>query len=77
MIASTASPYKFCGSVLRALGFEPETDGVELISLLSEKTGIVPPEPLLRLKAAKERFNMSVGREHVNEAVIRMLGIDC
>lgn len=56
VVVSTASPFKFCSSVLEALGEHPQGDGVELIDRLAELTGVTPPPQLVALGNAKERF---------------------
>ena len=60
VIASTASPYKFCDSVLEALGDESGAQGLALIDALHEASGVTPPRPLLELKNNKRRFDLSV-----------------
>ena len=39
VVVSTASPYKFCDSVLRALGVETDAPGTELIGRLGAGYG--------------------------------------
>lgn len=57
ILCSTASPFKFCEDVLRAIDVHPNYSGVGLISLLSEKTGIQPPKPLAHLGEKTVRFS--------------------
>ena len=46
VFVSTASPYKFCDHVLRAIGETPAGDGVELLDQLHDVTGVaIPPAP--------------------------------
>lgn len=69
VIASTASPYKFCDSVLEALGEKTDEDGVELIEKLSALTGTHAPRPLAELKNKTPRFNQSTNREEMKRVV--------
>ncbi len=74
IIASTASPYKFTGSVLKAIsdGGIP-ADDFEQVELLARLSGTTPPASLLELKEKKVRFDGSVSREEMVEQVLRML----
>ena len=56
VVASTASPFKFCGSVLPALGEEVTDDDFAMLERLSEVSGLSVPERLARLKDRQERF---------------------
>ncbi len=57
LVVSTASPYKFCGAVLNALGVDaPDGEGVQLIEKLHEVTGVNPPLQLTALGRIPERF---------------------
>ncbi len=57
LVVSTASPYKFCGAVLEALGNDaPDGAGVELIGRLRDVTGVTPPPQLEALGNMPERF---------------------
>ncbi len=68
VVVSTASPYKFCGSVLTAVGaaYAPEDD---LIEKLAELTGVEPPRALAELKYAVERFTDVISSGEMDEAV--------
>ena len=57
VVVSTASPFKFCDSVLSALGDESKLCGTELIEKLSEVTGRKVPYPLAGLDKREKRFN--------------------
>lgn len=74
IIASTASPYKFTGSVLKAITKDPipEDDFVQ-VELLAKLSGTTPPASLLALKDKKVRFTGSVQKEEMVEQVLRML----
>lgn len=74
IVASTASPYKFCDSVLSALGEDTRMkSGLELIDRLSEVTGTEPPRPLLELRSKPVRFDRSVRKEDMIKVVEDML----
>lgn len=74
IIASTASPYKFTGSVLKAITKDsiPEDDFAQ-VELLAKLSGTTPPASLLALKDKKVRFTGSVQKEEMVEQVLRML----
>ena len=57
VVVSTASPFKFCDSVLSALGDESKLCGTELIEKLSEVTDRKVPYPLAGLDKREKRFN--------------------
>ena len=73
-MVSTASPYKFCGAVLEALGGGSDGSGVELIDRLCEKTGTTVPEPLAALKGKQPRFTQCVDKQKMLEAVRSFIG---
>ncbi|MBR7081682.1 MAG: threonine synthase [Oscillospiraceae bacterium] len=56
VVVSTASAYKFCGSVLEALGESADMDGLALIDRLEQVTGTEAPAPLKSLKNKTVRF---------------------
>ena len=56
VFVSTASPYKFCDHVLRAIGETPRGDGVELLDQLHEATGVAIPRRLAALRGKARRF---------------------
>jgi threonine synthase len=60
VVVSTASPYKFCDSVLDALGRVPDAAGADLVGALVEVSGVPAPEPIAALKDGRERFTRSV-----------------
>lgn len=74
VVVSTASPFKFCDSVLSALGEDSNAKGTELIERLSEKTGIDAPKPLAELDKRERRFSVSVEKEEMKKAVSDFLG---
>lgn len=75
VVVSTASPYKFCDNVLKAIGMPAEESGTKLIETLSEVTGSAVPKPLFGLDKREKRFNMVVETEAMPAAVLKMLNI--
>ncbi len=73
VVVSTASPYKFCGSVLEALGKPVSGTGPELIFTLERETGVSAPAPLRALRSKVPRFNGSVGKEELMSQVRHFL----
>ena len=76
VVASTASPFKFCDNVLGALGALGETnlrDGLDILDQLSEKTGQPVPAPLAGLRGKQPRFQRTEEKEHMVDAVLDML----
>ncbi|MDO5548748.1 MAG: threonine synthase [Eubacteriales bacterium] len=65
VIASTASPYKFCQSVIGALGGTAATDGTELLDQLHEMTGTEIPAPLAALRGKQPRFDLVIDKEEI------------
>ncbi len=73
VVVSTASPFKFCSSVLEALGIEPQTSGASLIGEMEELLLAKAPKGLSGLKDAAVRFNWVIGKENMLEVVDKML----
>ena len=73
VVASTASPFKFCGSVLGALGETEVASGLDALDQLSEKTGLPAPGALAGLRSKTVRFNTTVEKDHMVDAVLSML----
>ena len=73
-VVSTASPYKFCGAVLEAIGGEARGSGVELIDRLAERSGAMVPAPLAALKGKRPRFTQCIEKQEMLEAVRRFIG---
>ncbi len=79
VVVSTASPFKFCDSVLKALqehnahGDNSEIRGVDLIDRLEEITGVKAPAPLKSLRGKTVRFKESVGCDDMRAYVDRFL----
>ena len=74
VFASTASPYKFCDSVLEAIGDLPVDDSVERIEQMWKKTGVPAPARLAGLKGKKPRFFDVTEKEDMTDHVLRFLG---
>jgi threonine synthase len=75
VVVSTASPYKFCDSVLSALGEAAEGSGTELINRLSQVTKTPVPQPLKGLDKREVRFNKTVDKEAMTAAVLESLNL--
>ncbi len=69
VVASTASPFKFCGSVLDALGEREHAAGTAILDQLSEKTGVKVPKPLAQLKDKTVRFTDCVEKDKMLDEV--------
>ena len=72
VVASTASPFKFCDNVLGALGETNLRDGLDILDQLSEKTGQPVPAPLAGLRGKQPRFQRTEEKEHMVDAVLDM-----
>ena len=70
---STASPFKFCDSVLDALGVQQRLDGIEILDQLSSRTGVPVPMPLARLKNRQRRFSGVVEKSGMRDCVLDFL----
>jgi threonine synthase len=75
VIVSTASAFKFCDSVLAALGRPSGAEGAELIERLGAETGAPVPAPLAGLDKRRVRFTETVEKTEMTGAVLRMLGL--
>ncbi len=73
VVASTASAFKFCASVLPALGVTELKAGTEILSQLSERTGQPAPAPLALLSGKAVRFTVSTDKERMEQAVMELL----
>lgn len=74
VIASTASPFKFCDNVLTALGVTEQAQGLDLLDQLSKVTGQPVPAPLAALRTKTPRFSQVVEKEgQMVDAVQEML----
>jgi len=73
ILVSTANPYKFPDSVLKALGSETDTDDFRNIDILESLTGTKAPESLSELRQAKTRHSMTVEKDRMAEAMYKVL----
>lgn len=75
VIDSTASPYKFSSSVLKAvLGTSlPELDEFDVVDKLNEVTDVQIPRPLASLKDKKVRFTEVCNKEDMSQMVFSLL----
>lgn len=69
VVVSTASPYKFCDSVIDALGENGAASGTELIRRLSVLTGTRIPAPLDGLDKREKRFDLVVDKQDMRKTV--------
>lgn len=73
IVVSTASPFKFCDSVLGALGVKEFAVGTDILDQLENLTGVSTPAPLAALKSKTVRFQDNVTKEHMVDKVMEML----
>ncbi len=73
IVASTASPFKFCSSVLEALGETGIASGLDALDQLTAKTGQPAPAPLAGLRDKAVRFTRVVEKDHMVDAVLSLL----
>jgi threonine synthase len=76
IIASTASPFKFNSSVVKAILSPDEIkdkDEFELLELLSAKTGLAIPNGLKGLKEKNIRHKINCEKEQMDELVLSLL----
>ncbi len=73
VVLSTASPYKFCGSVLGAMGVTELREGTGILGQLEEKTRTTAPAPLKALDGKTVRFTRETEKEQMPEVVLEML----
>ena len=73
VIVSTASPFKFGGTVLEALGVVTNEQGPALMEELTAFTGVAAPKPLAALVGKPVRFEEWVEIPAMEDAVSRFL----
>ena len=73
IVVSTASPFKFCQSVLEALGETKLASGTDIIAQLAEKTGKTAPAPLAGLAGKAVRFTDVTGKDEMESKVTEFL----
>ncbi|MBR1761419.1 MAG: threonine synthase [Schwartzia sp.] len=70
VVVSTASPYKFSGSVLEALGGDATGEPFALLASLEQKSGMTAPKGLAALKDAQTLHEGSCEKEKMRDAVL-------
>ena len=73
VFVSTASPFKFCDSVLHSLGVQEVREGIGALDQLAEVSGRPAPAPLAGLRDKAVRFDGSVDKEQMMDVVLDML----
>lgn len=75
VVASTASPFKFCDAVLDALGVSEadKASGTALLDQLEQVTGVKAPQPLATLKDKTVRFDSWAEKEQMKSVVTDFL----
>ena len=73
VVVSTASPFKFCDSVLSAIGVTALEQGTGLIDQLAQVSGVAAPAPLAALRGKEVRFDWNVTKDHMVDKVLEML----
>ena len=73
VVVSTASPFKFCDSVLDALGEKTDDSGVKLIEKLASFTGNAAPAPLCGLDERLVRFETVIEKQAMKQTVTEFL----
>lgn len=73
VIASTASPYKFPASVLKALGIESDSDCFGDLEKLQDVCTFGIPKQISELKTKERRFNKVCNKEDMANAVLDFL----
>ncbi len=69
VVASTASPFKFCDAVLDALSVKGKKKGLDLLDQLAEVSGVEVPKPLATLKDQEVRFTQWTEKEQMKAVV--------
>lgn len=78
IIDSTASPYKFSSSVLKAVSGGESVDDLDEFDMVNElhhKTGVDVPKPLASLKDKKVRFSEVCDKKDMSEMVFKLLSL--
>ena len=73
VVVSTASPVKFCDSVLKALGVQELLPGTAILQQLSDVTGKPAPKPLASLAGKEVRFTQVTEKEAMTSVVSQIL----
>lgn len=72
VVASTASPFKFCRAVIEALGGTLERDDVTQLAVLTDMTGVKAPAPLGAMANKPVRFTDVICKEDILKTVERL-----
>jgi len=76
LIASTASPFKFAGSVLAALTGQPSAeDEFTQLRKLANITGASPPTQITELESLPVRFEQTCEKDGLEQVVVQALGL--
>jgi len=70
VVASTASPFKFAGSVYSAIFGENDPDEFDTLRDLSVTTGVKIPHPLSDLSKKQVNFAKSIAKENMLEEIL-------
>ncbi len=73
VVVSTASPFKFCSSVLDALGVSAQKTGTEILEQLAAVSGKPVPLPLASLAGREVRFGAETEKEDMSGKVLEFL----
>ena len=73
LVVSTASPFKFCSSVLSAIGVSEQAEGVVILDQLADVTGRPVPAPLAGLAGRAVRFTQVAEKEEMPAVVTEFL----
>ena len=73
VFVSTASPFKFCDSVLSSLGVAEVKAGIDALDQLTQVTDRPAPVPLASLRNKAVRFEEHVDKEQMMDVVLTML----
>ena len=73
IVESTASPFKFCASVLDALGVAEHRPGTGVLDQLTEETGRPAPQPLVDLAGKAARFDQVTDKAAMRTVVTEFL----
>ncbi|MGI6743097.1 MAG: threonine synthase [Eubacteriales bacterium] len=74
LVVSTASPYKFAGSVLEAITGDMAKDELTAAAELSALTGTKPPKQLVGLESREVRFPGVISPDDMADEVIKFAG---
>ena len=73
VVVSTASPFKFCASVLDALGVTEHQPGTKVLGQLTAVTGREAPLPLASLAGKTPRFGEVADKTAMQSVVTEFL----